>query len=160
MVTDFRNNDRRRLKLLGGLGGMLLREFFEILTPSSPCSWFLSNSDRKLSKPFSRFQLGINFSFIKKILYIIKNLTDFHKTVETGMDTCLQCNTFYLSRTTLELVESSTLTAVLDKEYFQYNHGVPFPLSKCFFFTMYLKMLSWEIFTASDFLSPTILELL
>ena len=49
MVTDFRNNKRRRRKVLGGTGGTLPWEFF-----------FLRVAH--------------------------KNLTDFRKTVEIGMD--------------------------------------------------------------------------
>ena len=65
---------------------MLSREIVRILTPLSPLSW-VSESFRQdigqfhaprmkhLSNPFSRFQLG---------KFFMKNVTDFHKTVETG----------------------------------------------------------------------------
>ena len=49
MVTDFRNNKRRRRKVLGGTGGTLSREIF-----------------------------------VFRVIH--KNLTDFRKTVETGLD--------------------------------------------------------------------------
>ena len=50
MVTNFRNNKRRRRKVLGGTGGTF--------------SW--------------------KYIFFLRVIY--KNLTDFCKTVETGMD--------------------------------------------------------------------------
>ena len=61
---------------------------FWILAAQSPLSW-VSESFRQdiywLSKPFSRFQLG-KFKVFTKNIFIMKNLTDFRKTVETGMD--------------------------------------------------------------------------
>ena len=73
---------------------MLPQEIFWILTPSSPLSWvsesfrwdigqFNSPRIKHLSNPFSRFQPG-KFFFIKNI-FIMKNLTDFRKTLETGL---------------------------------------------------------------------------
>ena len=67
---------------------MLPRVMFWILTPQSPLSW-VSEPFRQdiywLSKPFSRFQLG-RFKVFTKNISIMKYLTDFRKTVETGMD--------------------------------------------------------------------------
>ena len=90
---------------------MLPQEIFWILTPSSPLSWvsesfrwdigqFNSSWIKHFSDPFSRFQPG-KFFFIKNIyiyffilfiyflkkniyIFIMKNLTDFRKTLETG----------------------------------------------------------------------------
>ena len=59
MVTDFRNNERRRRKLLGGSGGMLPRKYLDF---------------KSLKFPFLGFRV------------IQYNLTDFRKTVEAGMD--------------------------------------------------------------------------
>ena len=77
-----------RFPILGRSGGMLPRVIFWILTPQSPLSW-VSESFRQdiywLSKPFSRFQLG-RFKVFTKNISIMKYLTDFRKTVETGMD--------------------------------------------------------------------------
>ena len=73
---------------------MLTRDIFKILTPQNPFSW-VSESFRQdifwLSKPFSRFQLETVFEIFSKVfaknIFIIKNLNDFCKTVETaGMD--------------------------------------------------------------------------
>ena len=72
---------------------MLPQEIFWILTPISPLSWvsesfrwdigqFNSPRIKHFSAPFSRFQPG-KFFFIKNI-FIMKNLTDFRKTLETG----------------------------------------------------------------------------
>ena len=81
-------------KLLGGYGVMLPQEIFWILTPSSPLSWvsesfrwdigqFNSPRIKYLSNPFSRFQPGKFFSI--KNIFIMKNLIDFRKTLETGL---------------------------------------------------------------------------
>ena len=40
---------------------------------------------KTLSTPFSRFKLGKFYYYIKD-MFIMKNLTNFHKTVETGVD--------------------------------------------------------------------------
>lgn len=40
--------------------------------------------DRKLSEPFSKFQLGIYFYY--KNIFMMKNLTDLRKTDETVVD--------------------------------------------------------------------------
>ena len=40
---------------------------------------------KTLSTPFSRFQLGKFYYYIKD-MFITKNLTNFHKTVETAED--------------------------------------------------------------------------
>ena len=69
-------------KLLGGSGGMLpLGKFFVIYLPKFP---FLG-SDRILT----RFQLG-KFFIINNI-FIMKNLTDFCKMMETGVEPHLIC---------------------------------------------------------------------
>ena len=59
-----------------GCSGMLSWKLFGILTPSL-LSWV------------SEFQLGNLLLFKKKYIFIVKNLTDSHKTVEIGMDPCL-----------------------------------------------------------------------
>ena len=74
---------------MGSSGNKLPREFFCILTPESTLSWVyeLFRQDIYwLSKPFSRFQLGKFKVFLIKIYLLWKNLTDFRKTVENGMD--------------------------------------------------------------------------
>ena len=90
-------------KLLGRYGGMLPQEIFWILTPSSPLSWvsesfrwdigqFHSPRMQHLSNPFSRFQPGKFFLFKIYLLWdLMKNLTDFRKTVKTGVDPHLHC---------------------------------------------------------------------
>ena len=90
-------------KLLGGYGGMLPQEIFWILTPSSPLSWvsesfrwdigqFHSPRMQHLSNPFSRFQPGKFFLLKIYLLWdLMKNLTDFRKTVKTGVDPHLHC---------------------------------------------------------------------
>ena len=40
---------------------------------------------KTLSTPFSRFKHGKFYYYIKDT-FIMKNLTNFHKTVETGLD--------------------------------------------------------------------------
>ena len=81
-------------KLLRMSGDMTPREIFWILTLSRPFSLdsesfrqdidqFHSSRTKYLSIPFSIFQLGI---FFIKNIFIMKNLTDFRKTVETSVD--------------------------------------------------------------------------
>ena len=77
ILTDFLN-ERRRPKLLRGSGACPNGKFFSILTSQSPLSW-VSESFRQdnLASSFSSdeaFQLNTS---------IMKNLTDFSKTVET-----------------------------------------------------------------------------
>ena len=43
---------------------------------------------KTLSTPFSRIKLGKFYYYIKD-MFIMKNLTNFHKTVETSVDPCL-----------------------------------------------------------------------
>ena len=75
-------NECQKCKLLGGSGGMFpLGKFFVIYLPKFP---FLG-SDRILT----RFQLG-KFFIIKNI-FIMKNLTDFCKMMETGVEPHLIC---------------------------------------------------------------------
>ena len=69
---------------------MLPQEFFlDFNSPKSPFSEFLSHSDRKFTdytNHFPDFNLeSLKFFFTLNIV-IMKNLTDFRKTVETGMD--------------------------------------------------------------------------
>ena len=68
---------------------MLPRENFWILTPQSPLSWVsVSHSDRILTdcpNHYPEFNLE-SLKFFTKNIFIMKNLTDFRKTVETGMD--------------------------------------------------------------------------
>ena len=70
---------------------MLPQEIFWILTPQSPFSWVsVSHSDRIRTDcpnhyPESEFNLE-SLKFFTKNIFIMKNLTDFRKTVETVMD--------------------------------------------------------------------------
>ena len=67
---------------------MLPQEIFWILTPQSPLSWVsVSHSDRiRTDYPnhYPEFNLE-SLKFFTKNIFIMKNLTDFRKTVETGM---------------------------------------------------------------------------
>ena len=77
ILTNFLN-ERQRRKLLGGPGACPNGTFFSILTSQSPLAW-VSESFRqdKLASSFSSDEaLQLNTS-------IMKNLTDFSKTVET-----------------------------------------------------------------------------
>ena len=103
-----------RFPILGRSGGMLPRVMFWILTPQSPLSW-VSEPFRQdiywLSKPFSRFQLG-RFKVFTKNISIMKYLTDFRKTVETGMDPRPKLHNIY-KRFTMTVV--SDLKKVISK---------------------------------------------
>ena len=83
ILTDFLN-ERRRRKLLGGPGACPNGKFFSILTSQSPLSWVSESfiQDNLASFISSDEALQLNIS-------IIKNLTDFRKTVETGVDLLL-----------------------------------------------------------------------
>ena len=80
ILTDFLN-ERRRRKLLGGPGACPNGKFFSILTSQSPLSW--------VSESFRQDNLASSFSSDEALqlnISIIKDLTDFRKTVETGVD--------------------------------------------------------------------------
>ena len=94
------------------------REIFRILTLKTPFPGFLSHSRRILAssnealktgglfqqgqfpycggyearrvQTFSRFQLGLLLLLLSKNIFIMKNLTDFRKSMETGVDPCLR----------------------------------------------------------------------
>ena len=80
ILTDFLN-ERRRPKLLRGPGACPNGKFFSILTSQSPLSWVSESfiQDNLASFISSDEALQLNIS-------IIKNLTGFRKTVETGVD--------------------------------------------------------------------------
>ena len=77
ILTDFLN-ERRRRKLLGGPGACPNGKFFSILTSQSPLSW--------VSESFRQDNLASSFSSDEALQLntsIMKNMTDFSKTVET-----------------------------------------------------------------------------
>ena len=77
ILTDFLN-ERRRRKLLWGPGACPNRNFFSILTSQSPLSW--------VSESFRQDNLASSFSSDEALQLntsIMKNLTDFSKTVKT-----------------------------------------------------------------------------
>ena len=77
ILTDFLN-ERRSCKLLGGLGACPNGKFFSILTSQSLLSW--------VSESFRQDNLASSFSSDEALQLntsIMKNLTDFSKTVET-----------------------------------------------------------------------------
>ena len=85
MLTDF--------VFLRRSGVMLPRKnVFDIKLPKVPFPEFLSHSDRIFTDCPSHFpdfnleSLIKFFSFFNKNVFIIKNLPDFRKTVETSMD--------------------------------------------------------------------------
>ena len=77
ILTDFLN-ERRRRKLLGGSGARPNGKFSSILTSQSLLSW--------VSESFRQDNLASSFSSDEALQLntsIMKNLTDFSKTVET-----------------------------------------------------------------------------
>ena len=80
ILTDFLN-ERRRRKLLGGPGACPNGKCFSILTSQGLLSWVSESFRRDYFGQFlpSDEALQLNIS-------IMKNLTDFRKTVETGVD--------------------------------------------------------------------------
>ena len=77
ILTDFLN-ERRRRKLLGGSGACPNGKYFSIFTSQSPLSW--------VSESFRQDNLASSFSSDKALqrnTSVMKNLTDFSKTVET-----------------------------------------------------------------------------
>ena len=80
ILTDF-PNEHRKCKLLGGLGACPNGNFFSILTSQSPLS--------RVSESFRQDNLASSFSSDEALQLntsIMKNLTDFGKTMETGVD--------------------------------------------------------------------------
>ena len=79
MLTDFLNGRPQKQTSKGGPSKIILDFFsqtaFESFRQDIYC----------LPKLFDRFQLGKDFCSGKNI-FIMKNLTDFYKTVETGVD--------------------------------------------------------------------------
>ena len=81
-------NERQRYKLLGGLGAASLGNFWDFNSIKSSFLGFSVIQTGYWAVPFysnEALQLGKFFFFIKNI-FIMKNLTDFHKTGETGVD--------------------------------------------------------------------------
>ena len=81
VLTDFLNERRRRRKLLGGPGACPNGKFSSILTSQSPLSW--------VSESFRQDNLASSFSSDEALqlnVSIMKDLTDFRKTVETVVD--------------------------------------------------------------------------
>ena len=71
-----------------GMLGKVYSEFLFVVNQNYCCipfPGFLSHSDRILA----RFQLGN--VFIIRNMFIMKNLTDFCKMMETGVEPCLVC---------------------------------------------------------------------
>ena len=77
-------NVRQTRKLLVVSGGRFSQEIFWILTPESPLPWD-SESFRWDIGQISTWKLF----FIIKNIFIMENLTDLRKTVETSVDLCL-----------------------------------------------------------------------
>ena len=77
-------------------------ECFGILSPKIPLRGFLSNA-QKLEKEnicpdhFPDFNFESSIIIIIKNMFTMKNLTDFRKTVETGVDPPLLKVSIYLS---------------------------------------------------------------
>ena len=74
---------RQRHKLLVVSGGRFSQEIFWILTPERPLPW-VSESFRWDIGQISTWKLF----FITKNIFIMENLTDLRKTVETSVDLC------------------------------------------------------------------------
>ena len=87
ILTDFLS-ERRRRKLIGGSGECSTLKFFGFLRHSASIWSVPFSSDEAFQTAdyfISQFQLGKYFIVIKNI-FIVKNLTNFRKTVETGVD--------------------------------------------------------------------------
>jgi len=78
--------------------------------------------------PFSRFQVGEFFIIIKNILFIMKNLTDFRKTAETGVDPRLYSTIFFQNKKQqqAETLPTRSLCVVLYLISHQYHISIPF----------------------------------
>ena len=122
-MTNFRNNKRQRHKLLRGLGASSSGKYLNF-SPQSPLS-YISESFRQdigyfLSPQIKPCELAENVQTIFEIssgklrrfllnvraisALVTKNLTDFCKTVETGMD--LRLLMFHLARLLIDQLTS------------------------------------------------------
>ena len=78
ILTDFLNERRRRKLLAGSGGGLPLEIFWDFYSFKSPFQGFQVIQ--------TGFQLGKGFLFNIKNIFIMKNVTNFCKTVETHVD--------------------------------------------------------------------------
>ena len=111
--------------------------YFQLIT-IRPASNAQNWKKKTLSIPFSRFQLGKFYYYIRN-MSIMKNLTNFHKTVETGVDPCLYMQLYQLNQdfTIKDKIELQCSILYHYRLFFSWNKHLIWKL-----LTMYLIMTS------------------